>query len=151
MIRILKSATADTRTCDWSGVTKDQLYQASQSHKQDVVQGMQFFRGMVADAMIRHDDDKLNDIDGFHQDFRTGFAQTTWWDNHRKITRHHLSAADGVPEDVNLIDVLEMIVDGAMAGMARTGSAYMPKLPCEVLEKAFKNTFDLMVSQIVVR
>ena len=150
MIHIRKSSTADTRTCDWSKVTKDQLYSASQSHKSDVVQGMQFFKGLMADAMLRHDDDKLNDIDGFHRDFSTGFTQTVWWDNHRKITRHHLTSDDGVPEDVNLIDVLEMVVDGVMAGMARSGSVYPPKISSNVLLRAVKNTSELLVSQIVV-
>ena len=100
--------------------------------------------------MVRHDDDKLNDIDGFHRDFQTGFERTEWWDNHRKITRHHLTSDDGVPEDVNLIDVLEMIVDGAMAGMARSGSVYPPTISTNVLLRAVKNTFELLVSQIVV-
>ena len=72
----------------------------------------------------------------------TGFKQTTWWDNHRKVNRHHLLQADaGVPEDVNLIDVLDMICDCVMAGMARSGSVYsLQTLTLEVLRRAFENT-----------
>ena len=76
--------------------------------------------------------DKIAGIDGFHRDFLTGFKQTTWWDNHRKINRHHLLQDDGVPADVNLVDVLDMIVDCVMAGMARTGSVYPLDIKPEV-------------------
>lgn len=150
MIEIHKSKTADTRSCDFSKVTKDQLYKSSQQHKSDIVLGMQFFRGMMADSMLRHDDDKLNNIDGFHADFITGFKQTGWWDEHRKINRHHLLQEDGIPADVNLIDVLDMIVDCVMAGMGRTGSVYPLDIPPELLKRAFDNTVELLKAEIVV-
>jgi hypothetical protein len=57
---------------------------------------------------------------------------------------------DGVPEDVNLIDVLDMITDCVMAGMGRTGTVYPLNIPPEVLMKAFQNTVELLKSQIVV-
>lgn len=150
MIAIKKSTTADTRSCDFSQVTKDQLYKSSQQHKGDVVEGMQFFIGMMNDAMLCHDDDKLQDIDGFHADFLTGFKQTGWWDRHRKITRHHLLQDDGVPTDVNLIDVLDMIVDCVMAGMGRTGSVYPLEISPELLKRAFDNTAERLKAEIIV-
>ena len=77
--------------------------------------------------------------------------ETEWWDNHRKVNRHHLLQEDGVPEDVNLIDVMEFIVDCVMAGMARSGSVYPLELDTKVLEKAFTNTVELLKGQIVRR
>jgi hypothetical protein len=150
MIHIKKSPTADTRTCDWSKVTKEELLKSSRQHKDDVSQGLGFFGGRLLVAAEHHDHDKISNIDGFHRDFQTGFKQTEWWDEHRKINRHHLLQDDGVPADVNLIDVLDMIVDCVMAGMARSGSVYPLEISDKVLRDAFNNTVDLLKSQVKV-
>lgn len=55
-----------------------------------------------------------------------------------------------MPEDVNLIDVLEMIVDCVMAGMARTGNVYPLDIKNEVLRKAFDNTVELLKRNVEV-
>ena len=148
IVRIKRSPTADTRTCDWSKVSKDTLLASSKQHIADVQEGMVLLCMMIGEAAHRHDFDKITDIDGFHRDFKTGFKQTAWWDNHRKVNRHHLSMDDGVPEDVNLIDVLDHIVDCVMAGMARSGSVYDLSLPASVLERAFANTVELFKSHV---
>lgn len=150
MIRIKKSETADTRTCDWSKVSKDTLRDSSISHIHDVEKGLAMFCNMLISSAAKHDVDKLKDIDGFHEDFKTGFEKTTWWDSHRTINRHHLTADDGVRDDVNLVDVLEFITDCVMAGMARSGSVYELKLKREVLQKAFDNTVELLKGQVEV-
>ena len=98
-ITIQQSKTADTRSCDFSQVTKETLLESSVQHIADVVKGLEFFRFQLLKAGDIHDWDKLKDIDGFHRDFVTGFKQTTWWDNHRKVNRHHLLNDDGVPAD----------------------------------------------------
>lgn len=151
MIEIQKSATADTRTCDFANTDKATLLGSSRTHIGDVVKALGFFQALLLKAAGEHDYDKLTAIDWFHEDFVTGFKQTGWWDNHRKIHRHHLAQEDGIPEDVNLCDVLEYVADCVMAGMARSGSVYDLKLPEGVLERAFKNTVDLLKSQVVVR
>lgn len=150
MIPITKSATADTRTCDFANTTKETLLASSRTHIGDVVKAMSYFSGKIFEAAGEHDYDKLTAIDGFHEDFVTGFKQTGWWDNHRKIHRHHLAQEDGVPEDVNLLDVLEYIADCVMAGMARSGSVYDLAMPPELLKRAFKNTVELLKAQVVV-
>jgi hypothetical protein len=151
MIEIKKSPTADTRTCDFANVSKETLVASSQQHINDICSGMVFLQNMLAAAASRHDRDKLTGIDQFHADFITGFKQTGWWDNHRKVNRHHLQQPDGVPADVNLIDVLDMIVDCVMAGMARSGSVYAVKIDPAVLQKAFDNTVEILKSQVVVK
>ncbi len=150
MIRIHPSPTADTRTCDFTSVTKETLLASSHQHIRDVREALQFFSRAIATAMLDHDTDKLTDLDGFHADFLTGFARHDWWDRHRRLNRHHLSEADGVPDDVNLIDVLDFIADCVMAGMARSGSVYPLHLPPELLERAFQNTVALLTREIVV-
>lgn len=150
MIQIKKSETADTRTCDYTKVTRETLLASSIQHIGDVHRALAFFGGLLVECAGRHDFDKLSDIDGFHADFATGFKQTEWWDLHRQLNRHHLNMADGVREDVNLIDVLDYIADCVMAGMARSGSVYELKLSPELLEKAFQNTVALLKEQVVV-
>lgn len=151
MIKIKKSPTADTRTCDFSKVTKEQLLKSSEQHISDVRQALDFFREALNEAWRRHDFTKLDQIDQFHSDFITGFKQTAWWDNHRKQERHHLGQADGVREDVNLIDVLEYIADCVMAGMARSGSVHEILIEDGVLRKAFQNTAKLLERQVSVQ
>jgi hypothetical protein len=150
MIQIKQSPTADTRTCDFANVSKDTLYASSKQHINDVRRALDYFMAKVCEAGQNHDPDKLTDIDGFHADFVTGFKQTGWWDRHRALNRHHLQQADGIPADVNLIDVLDFIADCVMAGMARSGSVYALNLPPELLERAFQNTVDLLKAQVVV-
>lgn len=150
MINIKQSSTADTRTCDFANTTKKTLSESSRQHIADVVKALAFFSSMLMEAAGAHDYDKLLALDWFHEDFVTGFKQTGWWDNHRAIHRHHLNAEDGIPEDVNLIDILEYIADSVMAGMGRSGSVYELKMPDELIQKAFRNTVELLKSQIVV-
>lgn len=150
MIEIRPSATADTRSCDFATVSKTTLLNSSVQHIGDVRRALAYFGAMLAEAATRHDEDKLTDIDGFHADFVTGFEQTGWWDRHRRLNRHHLLQADGVPEDVNLIDVLDLIADCVMAGMARSGSVYPLEISDEVLRRAFDNTVEHLKSQVLV-
>jgi hypothetical protein len=150
MINIKKSATADTRTCDFANTSKEVLLNSSRQHIGDVVRAMAFFSGKLIEAAGEHDYDKLTGIDWFHNDFITGFKQTGWWDNHRKIHRHHLIQEDGIPDDVNLLDVLEFIADCVMAGMARSGDVYELKLSDELLQRALKNTVELLKAQVKV-
>src|SRR3989442_958226 len=139
MIQIQTSQTADTRTCDFATVTKDTLKASSVQHIEDVGRGLMFFVDRLGRAIVHHDTDKLTDIDGFPADFVTGFKEHGWWDRHRTLNRHHLTNDDGIPADVNLIDVLDFIADCVMAGMGRSGSVYPLHLAPELLERAFQN------------
>jgi len=150
VIQIKKSSTADSRTCDVATVTKDVLLESSRQHIGDVVKAMAFFSSKLIEAAGEHDYDKLTAIDWFHSDFKTKFEEHGWWDNHRKIHRHHLGQADGVPDDVNLLDILEFIADCVMAGMARTGEVYPLEMSDELLQKAFRNTEALLKNQVKV-
>ena len=150
MIRIKQSKTADTRSCDFSKVSKEQLKESSVQHIGDVKKGLEFIKSMIDAAAFNHDFDKLASLDHFHADFIGGFKETGWWDKHRKINRHHLLQKDGIPADVNLVDVLDMIVDCVMAGMGRTGSVYPLNIDPAVLVTAFNNTVSLLKSQIKV-
>ncbi len=149
-IIIKPSPTADTRTCDFKTTSKETLLASSHQHIEDVRAGLEFFVGRIRQLAEVHDHDKITGIDYFHADFVTGFAQTGWWDNHRKVNRHHLQQDDGIPDDVDLLDVLDFIADCVMAGMARSGSVYPLELPPELLERAFQNTVTRLKSRVRV-
>lgn len=150
MITIRKSPTADSRTCDVTRVTKEQLYASSEEHIEDVRAALMFFQQLLGRVAMQHDFDKLSDIDGFYSNFRHKFAEghTDWWERHRRLNRHHLDQADGVRDDVNLLDVLDYIADCTMAGMARSGSVRPLTISDEVLRKAFDNTCALLLDNV---
>lgn len=150
MIRIKRSPTADTRTCDFTNTTKQVLRASSEYHIADVRAALKVFIDALHRASSYHDYDKLTDIDWFHRDFQTGFKQTGWWDNHRRIHRHHLEQEDGQPTDVNLLDVLEHVADCVMAGMARSGEVRPVALSNELLQRALTNTVELLKAQVEV-
>lgn len=150
MIVVTRHPAADTRTCDCTKVTKTQLLAASLSHIHDVQEALNSFRSYLLKAASCHDYDKITKIDHFHEDFATNFEQTGWWDNHRKIHRHHLNYEDGTPPDVNLLDVLEYIADCVMAGMARTGEVYPLVVSNELLMTAFQNTVEKLKAEVIV-
>lgn len=151
MIQIKTSPTADTRTCDFANTSKETLLASSEQHIADVRAGLKVFIDYLHGAASCHDYDKLTEIDHFHRDFQTGFKETGWWDNHRRIHRHHLEALDGQPIDVNLLDVLEHVCDCVMAGMARSGSVRPVELPSDLLQRALTNTVELLKAQVTVK
>ena len=54
------------------------------------------------------------------------------------------------PDDVNLIDVLEMIADCVCAGMARSGEIRDLEINPDILNRAVHNTAKLIKDMIVV-
>lgn len=149
-IRIKKSTTADSRTCDWTKVTKEQLLESSKQHIEDVYKGFDFFIELMKRQKYFHDTTKINDIDGFFEDFKTGFKRTVWWQEHQKKERHHFNNPEFIQEDINLIDILDQIVDGVMAGMARSGEYRQENVSKELLEKAYNNTVKILLNAVEV-
>ena len=149
-MKIKQSKNADTRTCDVSKVSKIELLNASIQHIDDVRLGMLFFSDMMTSAGVKHDYTKLSEIDKFYADFQNNFKTQEWYNMHKKVERHHLSINGNIPDDVNLIDVLEFIVDGVMAGMARSGKYRQEDIPDDLLQKAFNNTIKLLLDNVEV-
>jgi len=143
-----KSSTADTRTCDVSTVSKEQLWQSSISHKKDVLNVFRAVIDYLLETAELHDCTKLTRIDWFHEDFKSAFKTQGWWDMHRTAERHHISELDGVPIDINLFDVLEHLIDNVTACVARTGekSNYRySMLDSDVLKRAVANTEAMLL------
>ena len=149
-IQIKQSKTADSRTCDWSKVTKEQLLESSIQHIGDIGKGFDFFLQLMERQKHIHDLTKINDIDGFFEDFKTGFKRQVWWEDHQRKERHHFNNPDFIQDDINLIDVIDQIVDGVMAGMARSGEYRQEKVGPELLAKAYNNTVKLLLDRVEV-
>jgi len=150
VIEIEKSPTADSRTCDVTQVSKDQLIASTFMHKEDVRKGLEFFAQALQARIKSHDWSKLEYIDQFYSNFITKFHQHDWWDLHKEYERHHLDDSC-LDNEFNLVDIIEHIVDCVMAGMARSGSVYEIKISNEKLQNAFKNTVEMLKGEILVK
>ena len=150
MIKIKKSETADSRTCDFSTVTKEQLLKSTQSHLSDIKKGFDFFIYKMMQQSANHDLTKLSHIDDFYRNFRTGFKEKDWWELHQEKERHHFNDARFIQHDINLIDIIDQIIDGVMAGMARSGVYRQESISPDLLLQAYNNTVKLLLSEVVV-
>lgn len=144
MIEISKSPVNSTQTSE-SNVSRESLKEGISSHQKDVHNAMFFFIKELFNSANKHDFTKVYNFDEFYSDFvkskKTGvsFTESNWYKFHHNNERHHLLS--NVPDDVNLVDVIEMICDCVVAAYSRTGKITEPiELPNEVLQKAFSNT-----------
>ena len=152
MIEITKTPNADTRTAT-KPLDRDTLLSSSKEHITHVAKAMRLFSDKLLEAAEKHDWTKIDYIDEFVRDAQTGktgkdFKNLEWHQKHVTLERHHLN--DRCPDDVNLIDVLERVADISMAALARSGKIYDDTLPVEILQKAYKNTIELLISQTIV-
>lgn len=138
MIRIKRAAQLP--------LTKEQLEVNTVDHIHHVTQALKFFTKQLQTATKVHDLDKLSNSAEFHRALTEGFHVNTWWARHLEDSRHHLH--DAPPDNVDLLDVLEMIADCVVAGTARSGKVYPVKIPIDVLARAFDNTVALLTSQV---
>ena len=150
-IKIKQSKNADTRTCDWTKVSKKELLKESKQHIRDVRKGINFLAKLLKEQGKKHDYTKIENIDEFYKDFQTGFKRQEWWKFHQKVERHHFNTKKYIQKDVNLIDVIEQIVDGVMAGMARSGKYRYEPLDNKLLQKAYRNTAKLLLKNIEIK
>lgn len=149
----------ETKNCDSRAVknpedlTEENVEKDTKAHIEAVEKCGSFFCDLIKKQFSEHDHTKLGkDLPEFIKAMKAhlegkSFKNQPWWKTHL-TERHHLN--DRVPDDVNLIDVLEMICDCVSAGMARTGELYDITLPDKVLKQAFDNTVDLIKSKIEV-
>ena len=149
-IIIRKSNNADSRSADVD-VTKDDLMRDTLSHIGDVRNVGYWISEKLQDQLTEHDYTKIDYIDEFYHDFieqlnskEAHFKEMPWFKNRHMTERHHLN--DSVPEDVNLIDVLEMVIDCTVAGLARSGNVYPITISPEILQKAVENTSNLIIN-----
>ena len=150
-IIIEKNPNGDTRTAP-KGISFEQFQEANDMHRADVNSVMKFLAHLVHKAGLKHDYTKKSSEVLFYNNFLsamnngTNFVEDEWYQLHVSMERHHLLSR--CPEDVNLIDVLEMIADCTCAGLSRSGEVRDLEISTEILEKAVQNTVKLIVKQI---
>jgi len=153
MITIYRNPNGDTRTAS-KDITFEEFQEANTSHINDVRNAMDYISDMVLSAGEFHDCTKKTQEKMFYRDFKntleTGasFTDGEWYQLHITAERHHID--NHCPEDVNLIDILEMIADRVCAGKARSGQVYDINLPNEVLQRAVKNTTQMLIDKVEV-
>lgn len=147
-IEIERNTNGDTRVAkeipDFYAFKKSNL-----SHIKDVCRMMSMIAEDIESAGRGHDHTKTEDKAGslFYREFcntlegKMTFEEGKWYKMHCETERHHLNKH--CPEDVNLVDVIEMICDCVCAGMARSGSVYPIEISSEILQKAVKNTVEM--------
>ena len=120
-------------------------------HINDVQKGCAFIANKIIEAGINHDCTKIPTIDEFMEEFNSGIDLRTgkWYPAHINNERHHFYSLDKCPDDVNLIDVIEALVDCTMAARARIGSMTNISISPELLAKAFKNTVEMLDNEII--
>ena len=136
-IKVKKSINGDSRTAN--NLEINELRKATVSHIRDVSNGLLLFANILGDRGHAHDHTKMERMDDFFNALNSGnVKESDWYKRHITEERHHLKSY--VPEDVNLIDVLEHLVDCSMAGKTRSGEAYDLDLAPELIMKAYENT-----------
>ena len=153
VITIRPSPSADTRSATHL-ISEEELRKSTEMHISDVKQGMQYLAELIKDRGDRHDWTKLQYFASFYKQFtqaqKTGCWGNGWYDKtHCVYERHHIE--DGCPEDVNLIDILEHIVDCVMAGKARAGEFKLDILGAGILEQAYANTQKMLADAVRVK
>lgn len=142
MITIYKSPNADSRSAN-SPITPVSLRSDTVSHMKDVDKGIKFICNELEKRAKSHDHTKIEHIDDFCDALNSGkIKESDWYQLHIMEERHHLKSH--VPDDVNLIDVIEHLVDCTMAGLARSGEIYDVDLLAETLQLAAQNTVELI-------
>lgn len=150
---IKKNPNGDTRTAK-KDVTFDEFKEANNMHINDVKCVMQTLAKIIENRGNTHDYTKKFFEGIFYKDFmsalknNTDFTKGDWYNMHVKMERHHLLS--NCPDDVNLIDVLEMVVDCVCAGLTRSGEVRDLEINTEILEKALKNTTELIKNLVLV-
>ena len=139
-IFIKKSPSADSRTAQ-GPVSVEELRESTYMHKCDVQDALRVIANRLMDRGNDHDHTKFEHMDEFHAALNSGkVKESRWYQMHITEERHHLKSH--VPDDVNLIDVIEHLTDCTMAGLARSGEVYDIEFPPELLALAVKNTVD---------
>lgn len=148
-IQLKDSSAGDSRTSKKNPSLKE-IRKAVNIHIEDVDKGLEYWKYLITERQGNHDWTKLDNFDneyGFlvHNGVKDEvFLKTEWWHKHITEERHHLQYY--TPNDVNLIDVLELITDRVVAEKGRTGKIIKEYLEIDtnILKDAYWNTVRLL-------
>lgn len=153
-VKIERSTCGDTRTAE-RVPSFGEFDRSNRMHRQDVRDMMNELARELQGAGSAHDYTKTAEPHKslFYRELcatiegKMNFAEDgKWYRMHCETERHHLN--ERCPEDVNLIDVLEMICDCVCAGMARTGEFRPVEISPEILQRAVENTAKMCADAV---
>lgn len=153
-VTIHKNPNGDTRTAP-KNISFDQFQDANDSHIADVRAVMDELGTILCKNSEKHDWAKKKYEKMFYNNFLStmnygaDFVSGEWYQLHVNTERHHLLSR--CPDDVNLLDVIEMIVDCVCAGKTRSGEIRGLEISTDILEMALKNTVKLVDDMTVVK
>lgn len=155
-IKVKRNTNGDTRVAT-KIPTLAEFEDANSQHVYDVSRVMEVVAHEIVERGKRHDWSKIKEPykNMFYQDLcdtisgNMDFMDGEWAKFHYSNERHHLLR--NVPEDVNLIDVMEMIIDCVCAGMARSGEVRPLEIDESILTTAMENTVLLVKNMIEVK
>lgn len=148
VIDISANNLGDTRTANRKP-SFDEFHGANRSHMSDVHNVMREIARLINKAGVDHDYTKdIYEVE-FYADFckvldgsTEKFTDMEWYQKHINKERHHINSR--CPEDVDLIDIIEHIVDCCCAGKTRSGYISPIVIDPEILQKAVENTVKLI-------
>lgn len=153
-IVILETKHADSRALnEGEELKKEDVEFDTKAHIDSVKKCGDFISEKIKEQFKEHDHTKLGEhLEEFTKALSSRktndeFKKLPWWKVHL-TERHHLN--DKAPNDVNLIDVLEMVCDCVSAGKARSGEVYPIEIDSKILQKAIKNTQKMLEDNIEV-
>lgn len=149
------SPTADTRSAK-DLVSKEELKKSTEMHISDVQKAAKLLSDNLLARVKNHDHTKLRYFEEYFKQFRDAQQTGQWSQDHEAwekkyhlAERHHLKHR--APDDIDLLDVLEMICDSCVAAMARSGKYRDEPFDSLVLKKAYDNTIQKLLKSIEVK
>jgi len=154
-VKIKRNTNGDTRVAT-KAPTFEEFKKANYSHLADVGNMMDSISKDIRDTGNNHDWSKFREPyqSMFYRDLcntiegKIKFEDGQWNKDHYALERHHLLRR--CPDDVNLIDVIEMICDCVCAGMARSGEVRDLEISEDILLKAVRNTVEMCKEAVVL-
>lgn len=148
VIDVAANNLGDTRTANRKP-SFDEFRAANGSHMTDVEDVMLEIAKLIRKAGLEHDYTKKFYEPEFYADFckvldesTEKFTDMDWYQTHIREERHHINSR--CPDDVDLIDIIEHIVDCCCAGKTRSGHISPVVIDPEILKRAVDNTVKLI-------
>ena len=148
VIDVAANNLGDTRTANRKP-SFDKFQAANGSHMTDVEDVMLEIAKLIRKAGLEHDYTKKFYEPEFYADFckvldgsTEKFEDMEWYQKHINKERHHINSR--CPDDVDLIDIIEHIVDCCCAGKTRSGYISPVVIDPEILKRAVDNTVKLI-------
>lgn len=152
---IKRNIDGDTRVAT-KVPTIEEFEMSNELHRLDVSKVMNEISRIIKTRGDKHDWTKVKEPyrSIFYRDLcntiegNIKFEDGDWATYHYKMERHHLLRE--IPDNVNLFDVIEMIVDCVCDGMARSGEVRPIEIPENLLIMAMDNTVRMVADMIEV-